>query len=392
MWEKFKSHDCGVTAILATALLSFTAWFLVVLLGFHEAPANAPDSYKTYFQHSNWWPFPFFFLALAPGLWLTWEPMLRAWGQLAETGVLLGSGGRPDKATVQQVQRAVRRKRGGAVFSAFAIALFVNLADWAPRYDVFIGTAKLDHQLRFACGAPSALVKWIYVAQTENTETLCAQAADRSSRGEGSNGIGPPPTQILFNMILMVQQFLIVLFAALAVTQLLLHTLLFAVFERLAVAHAHGLRLMLNCRSPLNEFGLEHWNYALNNIYWAASPAMLGVFLSRAATTPEDYRPGQVLLGIAVPACLIAPMVATIIARQARLPAAWKTVHARRARSRPKTIVANSSGRSTATGRQSSGFVLAFALGRPVDRVRAEPVYAALGWGSNWETIKGRVD
>jgi hypothetical protein len=32
------------------------------------------------------------------------------------------------------------------------------------------------------------------------------------------------------------------------------------------------------------------------------------------------------MLGIAVPACLIIPMVATIIARQARLPAAWTTV------------------------------------------------------------------
>jgi hypothetical protein len=32
------------------------------------------------------------------------------------------------------------------------------------------------------------------------------------------------------------------------------------------------------------------------------------------------------MLGFAVPACLIVPMVATIIARQARLPIAWTTV------------------------------------------------------------------
>ena len=32
------------------------------------------------------------------------------------------------------------------------------------------------------------------------------------------------------------------------------------------------------------------------------------------------------LLGFAVPACLILPMVVTIIVRQARLPAAWKTL------------------------------------------------------------------
>jgi len=108
--------------------------------------------------------------------------------------------------------------------------------------------------------------------------------------------------------------------------QVLLHTLLFAAFERLVVAREHRLVLALNCTSPFNEFGLEHWNYALNNFYWAVSPALLGVFLSRAATPPEDYLPGQVMLGVAVPACLILPMVATILARQARLPAAWRTV------------------------------------------------------------------
>ena len=227
---------------------------------------------------------------------------------------------------MQQVLRAVRRKRGSAVFTAFAIALFVNIADRAPQYDVFIGTAELDQQLRFACRDPSPAVRWIFAAQAGDAETVCAAAAEEQSPGAGNDGIRPPPAQILFNAILMTQQFLIVLFATLSVMQLLLHTLLFAIFERLTVARAHGLYLMLNCRSPLNEFGLEHWNYALNNFYWAASPAMLAVFLSRASTAPENYLPGQVLLGIAVPACLITPMVATIIARQARLPAAWRTV------------------------------------------------------------------
>ena len=48
--------------------------------------------------------------------------------------------------------------------------------------------------------------------------------------------------------------------------------------------------------------------------------------MSRLSTPPEDYQPGQVMLGFAVPVCLIAPMIATIIARQARLPATWATL------------------------------------------------------------------
>ena len=326
MWEQLKSFDGWATAILATALLSVAVWVLVFALGYHKPPASSPYGYEPYFEQRNWWPLPFVFLALAPGLWLTWKPMLRAWSKLAETGVLLGSGGKPDDATVQQVLGAIRRQRRGAVFVALAIALLVNLADWVPRYDIFIGTAKLDDQLEYACDYPSTFVRWIFVDETIDARAACTPAAEQPSLDEDNDGIRPPLDQVLFNAILMAQQFLIVLFAALAVVQLLLHTLLFAIFERLAIARDHGLFLRLSCNSPLNEFGLEHWNHALNNFYWAVSPALLGVFLSRSSTPAADFLPGQVLLGIAVPACLIAPMVATILARQARLPAAWKTV------------------------------------------------------------------
>ena len=318
--------DHSVAAALVAALLSFAFWPLVIVLGFHEPPAHASEAYKAYFQQFNWWPYPFFFLAMAPVLWLTWAPMLRAWRRLADTGVLLDGDGKPDAAIVQQVLQAVRRTRVSAVLFALAVTVFVNAADWAPRYDVYFGNATLGQQLTHACKDSGSSVKWIISAQVSAEKSACALAEEISPAGMDRDGIRPPPGQLLFNAVLVVQQTLIVLFAALAVAQILLHTLLFAAFERLQVARAHGLRLQLNCRSPLNEFGLEHWNHALNNFYWAASPALLAVFLSRLSTPPEDYLPGQVMLGIAVPACLIVPMIATIIVRQARLPAAWATV------------------------------------------------------------------
>ena len=114
MWEQLKSFDGWATAILATALLSVAVWVLVFALGYHKPPASSPYGYEPYFEQRNWWPLPFVFLALAPGLWLNWKPMLRAWSKLAETGVLLGSGGKPDDATVQQVLGAIRRQRRGA--------------------------------------------------------------------------------------------------------------------------------------------------------------------------------------------------------------------------------------------------------------------------------------
>lgn len=135
-----------------------------------------------------------------------------------------------------------------------------------------------------------------------------------------------PARNWLFLTLTTLQQVLIVFFAALGFCQIVLHTLMFGLFERLAVARDRRLHIQLNCASPLNEFGLEHWNYALNNFYWAACPALIGVFFSRASTPAEEYLPGQVMLGFLVPTVLLAPMVLTIIVRQSRLPHTWSTI------------------------------------------------------------------
>lgn len=323
----------------AAVALSVVFWPVVIWLGFADPIAGAAGTYRTYFQEANWWPFPFLFLGLAPAVWLSWSPMVKTWERLAETGVLRSAGrvpgdreqpeGRPDAATVARVVEAVRRPRGIAIALALLIALVINIVDRAPLYDLYAGNMSLAEQQDEACRHPGPFVKWILEAHRGPgflCDALPAQRADAASGYSDSEGIAAPAGQVAFAVVTALQQTLIVFFAALAVLHILLHTALFALFERLGVARAQGLRLMLNARSPLNEFGLEHWNHALNNFYWAASPALLGVFVSRMSSPPAEYLPGQVMLGFAVPTCLLAPMIATIIVRQARLPAAWATL------------------------------------------------------------------
>ena len=335
--RQLHSGDPALTALGVVVLLSFIFWPLALLMGFNATPEHAPEGYRTYFESNNWWPFPFFFLALAPGLSLTWRPFLRAWARLAETGVLKGPSGKPDAAAVRAVQNAVKRRRWIAFVAALVIALVINGLDFAPRAAIYIGGATFGEQLDFACDYPDPFVKWIFEERQQDTKILCVnrgkaeeQVQHRpNARVEHALGISAPPAQLLFVAIALLQQFLVVFFSALAVIQLLLHTLIFAGFERLRIAGRLGLRLELNCTSPLNEFGLEHWNYELNNFYWAVCPALLGVFLSRASVPMEDYLPGQVILGIAVPTVLLLPMIFTIIVRQARLPQAWSTLQPR---------------------------------------------------------------
>lgn len=317
----------------AAVALSFAFWLVVIWLGFAAPLPGAAGKYKTYFDEANWWPFPFLFLGLAPALFLSWSPLLKVWERLAETGVLSGaqgwSKGRPDAATLARVVDAVRRPRAIAIAIALLIALVINAVDRAPLYDLYAGNMSLAEQQDEACRHPGPFVKWILEAHRGPgflCDALPALRAEAASGESDSKGIAAPAGQVAFAVITALQQILIVFFAALAVLHILLHTVLFALFEHLGVARAHGLHLMLNARSPLNEFGLEHWNHALNNFYWAASPALLGVFVSRLSSPPAEYLPGQVMLGFAVPACLIAPMIATIIVRQARLPETWGTL------------------------------------------------------------------
>lgn len=328
-WRGIVYSDPALPAILAAVLLSFAFWVLVWQLDFHRAPDKyEPDGYRAYFALANWWPFPFMFLVLAPAVWLTWQPFQRVWADLARTGVLTG----PDRRAVAGAVHAVRRKagrwRGGALALSLVIAVVVNAIDIAPRLELYRDGASFAAKLEKACREPSALVKWLFDTPVPGVDALCetktVSATAASARCETC--ADAPAGQIVFVSIAFGQQFLITFFAALLVLQVLLHTLIFCVFEHLALARKRGARLDLNCSSPLNEFGLEHWNYALNNFYWAVCPAMLGVFLSRAAGSPGEFAPGQRMLGIAVPVILLVPMIATVLVRQVRLPRAWSTL------------------------------------------------------------------
>jgi hypothetical protein len=318
LWRSFFRLDGAMQAVIVSVAASVLLWLFVLAAGFQTEPAHAPTAYQPYFSIHNWWPYPFFFAALALPLWLTWEPMLAAWRKLAVTGVLKRGVNRADGEDADAVVEQIRSLRRGAVAAAAVIALLVGALDAGTFFKPYSGRAGAAEQAAFACEERNAFVKWLFDADLAGNPVDCDELV-----ANDASGLPPPLPQILLILATSCQQWTIVLLAALGVCQLLLHTLLFGLFERLPVSRERGLRIELNATSRVSEFGLEHWNHALNNFYWAVSPAFVPAFFSRTATDPEHYLPGQELLGIAIPAALIAPMVATIIVRQLRLPVLW---------------------------------------------------------------------
>ena len=326
-------RDPAMWVVWVAIAVSLLVWPFALGLGFNEPVGRVAPNYTPYFKLHNWWPYPFFLLGLAPALWLTWRPMLRAWVDLARSGVLRAASGRPNAAGIDAVVAALCRWRWVAVAAALAVTLAINIVDRAELAGLY-NDAPLQTQRSYACNWPEPFVLWILQHTDDGfacSDTPYADPAAGGPKADPSaawNGphVAPNFAQVAFFILTTLQQLVIVFLAALAIAQLLLHSALFALFERLPAARQYGLRLALNCRSPVNEFGLERWNHALNNFYWAVSPALLGVFLSRAATPEAEYLPGQAMLGVAVPLCLLAPMAATIVARQLRLPDAWSTL------------------------------------------------------------------
>ena len=315
--------DPVLRALLICAAASVAFWAYPVLFGLNYRPDTVPPDkpFGTYYQAMNWFPFPAFYLILLPPLWLSWQSMGAAWTDLVRTGVLTTrTGDRPSDVQTELLLAAIRQKRRWALGAALIATAAVNIADVWPSLTYFLGDASGTEQMKYACTQSNVWTMWIWETLATTVPDPCAKNLPPMARVE------PGLVNLFFWLFTFAQQAVLVFFVSLVIAQLLLHTLLFGWFDRFLPAPAGEMNLRLSVTSPVNEFGLERWNYVLNNFYWMSCPVLLMVFLSRNATESNLYQPGQHMLGIVVPAVLLLPMVITILARQARLPDVWATL------------------------------------------------------------------
>ncbi len=317
--------DNVVRSILLCSALSFLVWVFALYSKLHEVPVGFADGvkFKTYFQAHNWWPYPFFFIVLLPVVHLTWGSFLLAWRDLGRSGVLVtADGAAASERELDSLVAAIVRRRWWVILAAATAAFAINAYDAPQSILVLLGgdTILLAEQTQIACIAPNAWMKWYFDAvnsmSVAPSNEICAHSLVTEKKG-----LTAPASAWIFTLVTLAQQFMLVFFVSVIIAQLLFHTLFFGALEWLLPDNK--LHIRLNPNSTVFEFGLERWNFALNNFYWFSCPIMLLVFLSRTATNESDFAPGQQLLSLLVPAVLLAPMIITILVRQLRLPKVW---------------------------------------------------------------------
>jgi len=308
--------------------------------------------YQAYWDQFNWFGYPLFFIAVVPLLHWAGASFLKAWGSLSDTGVLTKNGTKLSTSEQKGLLRHINCWRWpiclifAAMLSCFLMNSDAEKINAALAIENGVAKQTYKEQMEYACNKPDFFVKWLFdtwkeqnvkapvvAACFEEKKDVNGKAVKRwvfngdSELGKriGGDYIKIPPEQVKLKNRLYVQQFALVFIGAWVLFQLLLYPILFAFFNRLPYAQKRGLNIGLNSQSSLKEFGLEHWNQVLNNIYWALSLALIAPIASRMnQVNPNDMDKGQQLISIWIPVLLLAPMIANITARQAHLPVVWQ--------------------------------------------------------------------
>lgn len=320
---------------LALIIYSLIILGLTVLAGIHfDAELKGGLRFDGYLNKFNWSLFALWWLFLAMLVHLTWVPFLAAWQDLQQKEMLRDRDGKP--ATAEQVGHLcdqMSRYRRILLGVAILVSIVVNYVDTQYLRDIY-GSCSDDFQKFEIVHWPAAAEKEalfkarcgnLESGQIENLEidfNIAYLVHDREIETNVISEI-PKPINELFNYAIYFQQFVAVTMAVLALLQLALVCNLFWRLERAAWLNKDGLKMSLDPFSRLHEFGLESWNHAWNNVYWVFSLVLLVPIASKQAQTVDTPDLAQIVLQYGVPVLIAAPMVATIIARQQRLPDLW---------------------------------------------------------------------
>lgn len=333
--------DLGLLGKITLALVIYSLIILglTVLAGIHlDAELQGGLRFDGYLSKFNWSLFVLWWLFLALLVHLTWVPFLAAWQDLQQKEMLRDRDGKP--ATTEQISRLcgqMSRYRLILLGIAVAASIAVNYVDTQYLRDVYRSCNANNFGIvhRWSAAVEKAA---LFKARCGNLDSELVENLEidfnvaylvHDREIENVSGVIDSISKQVnswFNYAIYFQQFVAVVMATLAMLQLALICNLFWRFERAAWLNKEGLQMNLDPFSKLHEYGLERWNHAWNNVYWAFTLVLLVPIASKQAQTVETPDLTQIVLQYGVPVLVAAPMIATIISRQQRLPDLWPRI------------------------------------------------------------------
>lgn len=284
-------------------LCSLTLLIVSIPLGLafsHEVDKTALEGQKVeqkalgFVQKTNWSFQPLFWLIYALLIHLSWKFYADAWRSLPSHGVLWkGNQVYSDSSATQGVIAVLQKTRPYIVVISIGLGLIFTAVDagclWS-EYGV-IGSEEGQCKERDFCIA-FRLAEFPNVGSSDMVQ----------------NG--------MFVLAAYLLQGGLIACAWIVTLQLIINSIYFLTFEACS-ANKEKLRLRLNYRDPLREFGLGDVNRAINITYSMIALGMILPVLS-AYNNPDPDR-GQWLLRTLVPIVLIIPAIVPIVERTRRV-------------------------------------------------------------------------
>lgn len=371
-----------ITFILfnVSLLIGVCAWFWA---DYNEPIANSLFivPYKKFTEVPAWFFFPIYFPIAALVIWQSWDAFLKVWEKLPETDVIKRRGKENVSIKIlKPLKKEFSKYRYGLIILSFLLGFYCMYEDAHRELNTMVREKTFSGQLARACEDPDFLSKWLWNywivnLKPHDNKNPCSieKLKDPSigeklkdpntgekpkdpSIGEGiknptreqqyywrkteilnfintntinysDDRIPPPTAQWVTVMLFHFEDGILISLGWLIFFQSLAHSYFFCRFDNLKTSKKFNLKIELNVHSNLNEFGLEHWNHALNNLYWYLSAALIAPILSRGAQPDlSNLDTSQEWLQIGVPLLVAAPMISTIIVRQMRIPDCWKSL------------------------------------------------------------------
>lgn len=334
---------------------------LIDLCAFFWADFNEPLSnslfvvpYKKFFEVHAWYLFPLYFPIAALVIWQSWDAFINVWKKLPEANVIKGDKKVSNEVIIELTENFIKY-RYYLILASFILGFICMYVDSERERNTMIHETTFSGQLARACEDPDFLSKWLWdywIEEHKYGDMINPCSLEGLKEGGIKNPTGeqqymwrsanilriietdrinfdnkrvpPPRDQWVTVWLFHLEDAILISLGWLVFLQSLAHSIFFCFFEKLKTARKNGLRIELNIKSDLNEFGLEHWNHALNNLYWYLSAALMIPILSRGAQRDlSNLDTSQVWLEILIPVLVAAPMITTIIVRQRRLPKSW---------------------------------------------------------------------